>query len=958
MRRTAVVLAVLAGLLAMAGCVSSLPEFEGAEEAMLRRELVEVRFDVAEINSLKSAISPAEEGIYDMNLYAYSEGRLVASEYYCKDLAPSLKLLYGQSYNLYAIANVGMYEAPEDESQFCSQCKFQITRVHDMRELLPMSWMSEGFILDTIYERVNIRFERLVSKVVFSVDKSALKGLEINYMRLRQSPRVVWPFKYEEGSRVMDESEVFDCDYATSVDLDAVNSGGQVHFYVLENCQGRLLEGNVDPWAKVPENLQGEAGLCTYLEIGAAFKNGFFYSGDVKYRLYLGQDSVSDFNIKRNTVLNASLYLTDDALGQVSWRVESDVEINDGYAGGWISRGMHAVDDLYIGERFIYSIVLEEEMMTHLDGDLSAANLCVIGEDGQIADLMQFGGFEDVEIVGSSGRFDVEALCINAGYGTICLLDENDRKLAEFERCFVQKPFLLATESIPEGELQEIIPDVPQIEFDINDRYYDCSLYFVDKEGYNLNNRAGVGFETSLFDLNLEVEGIDAEIFENLDFKIVDGDHFDDCFAVFNGRCHNDGENKEVSLKLMEYVTGGKCLNLKFIERNYGIVNSLQSYLGCMPVTMTLVDNGWAGYADCQLSMVVDNPSSLPLKVRCWQLNRSTDSYDGITRSKIVNLCGVDFKHKTYDYVCGQYHAGSPSFYCSGSEFNAYRSGVFPMPELSTELIYYALLYDYKGQGALLHQIDVTFEDGSLIGDLKAVNMLSDGSSKYDLIYGSVAEGSGWNDRGLWLYTAKRLLSEDGVELDDFKGVDPISLTELSNLSNEYISVAYNADTQNIIASVNSSRLDGLLLNTEVVIKASGYVQTTPNGTWGKKVDNYCSATVSKTVSNLSLGMSFVPIDGNAIKEAMNAIYAQKFADSYNAIGSSKSYEHSAHPTSLEISLRFALGGEYADSMIPITVTSPTSIPFYHSQDDVSYSVSISTIKKINKIGLVENLRK
>lgn len=946
-------------ILFLPSCVSSVSEFDDVEENMTCQEYVEVCFDVCQIQSLKSAISPAENAIYDMNLYAYSGGKLVAVEYYSKDVTPSLKLLYGQTYNLYAVANVGQWEAPIEEEIFRSECVFGISRVHDMRELIPMSWASEGFLVSALYQSVSIKFDRLVSKLFFSVDKSALKGLEINYIRLCQSPRYVWPFKFPNGSHVSDRSEVFNCDYATSADLEIVNSGGQAHFYILENCQGSLLEGNSDPWAKVPENIQGKADLCTYLEVGAAFRKGSFYSGNVTYRLYLGQDSVSDFNIKRNTVLNASLYLTDDALGQVSWRVESDVEVNEGYAGGWLSRGMHSIDDLYVGEKFVYSIVLEEDMMTHLDGDLSNARLSVLDANGNELNLFRFGAFESVENIGSRCRCDVEVLCFQPGSGLLCLVDSKGRFLTEFERCIVQKPFLRSTESLPEGERQEIISDVPQIEFDINDKYYSFSLYLVDKEGYNLNNRNGVGFDTSIFDLALEVEGADEQVSSTLDFVILGGDNFgEDCLAVFYGRCLNGGESRELNLKLMEYATKAKPLSLRFVEKNYGISTVHQSYLGCMPVILTLVDNGWAGYADCQLSMEVSNPSNLPINVKCWQLNSSTSSYSGASRKEIVDLYGVEFSRKTYDYVCGQYSVSQTPYYCGGAEFTAERSGAYPMPELSTDLIYYALLYDYMGQGALLHQIDATFENGTPIADLNAVNMLSDGSPKYDLIYGRDSEGSGWNDRGLWLYTANSLLSKDAVDLDNLKGVNPMSLSEFSNLSGEQITIAYNADSQNICASVNSSYLVGLKLNAEIVINASGYVQTTPNGTWGKKVDNYCDAKISKIVNDVTLGMSFTAIDDNAVKEAMNAIYTQTFPDSYSAIGASKSYDHSAHPTSLEITVRLSLTGECADSMIPISVASPTNVQFYHSQEDLTYSVSVSTIKKINKIAIVENLRK
>ena len=61
-------------------------------------------------------------------------------------------------------------------------------------------------------------------------------------------------------------------------------------------------------------------------------------------------------------------------------------------------------------------------------------------------------------------------------------------------------------------------------------------------------------------------------------------------------------------------------------------------------------------------------------------------------------------------------------------------------------------------------------------------------------------------------------------------------------------------------------------------------------------------------------------------------IYAQTFFDSYNSIGSSNSYQHSAHPISLEVSLRFSLSGVSSMRMIPIAVSSPPTISFHHTQ--------------------------
>ena len=135
-------------------------------------------------------------------------------------------------------------------------------------------------------------------------------------------------------------------------------------FYALENRQGVLLPDNDDPWNKTPLSLDEKADLCTYLEVNCRLDGSGLCVGDVVYRLYLGQDNCTDFNIYRNSVLEVSLYLTVDGMKEaISWRVTSDYSLNDGYAYGWISRGNHSEHELYVGEKFEYSLSLSDQMM-------------------------------------------------------------------------------------------------------------------------------------------------------------------------------------------------------------------------------------------------------------------------------------------------------------------------------------------------------------------------------------------------------------------------------------------------------------------------------------------------------------------------------------------------------------------------------------------------------------------
>lgn len=952
------VLSVLSIML-LGGCVLFMPEFDEVAEERGDCEEATVRFSLRGQNITKSVIAPNEDAIFDLNLYAFCDGRLISQEYFESDERLEMKLLYGQRYNLYALANMGRVAAPIDERDFVKNCEYRIEEHCDLGQFLPMSWSCEAFVVDSWADRVTIDMERLVTKISFSIEKTALKGLEVNSVRLCQSAAVVRPFKNEDGSFVTGLDEILDGDYASAADLDVLNSGGQVTFYAMENCHGELLAGNDDPWAKVPDNIADKSSLCTYLEVDCTFREGYFYSGDVTYRMYLGTDGLSNFDVRRNSLLRVLLFLTDDALREVSWRVDADVSVNGGYANGWQSEGLHYMDDLYVGEWFVYSLALKDEVLTHVNGDVSLLRLCVLDDNGEVSgnQLFECREFELVEYDDGLWRFDVRVLCRHHGFGVLGLIDDNKEVLALLDEVQVQKPRIRASDYPLYSFGDEVQADVGFLVIPINANARKFFVYLIDDEGYNLNSSDGCGFDLSLFDLSCGVEGTDDYVESSLECRSEAGSNSNDGpLATVYVSSSNDGKSSALNNALIRWICDAETAELLLRENNLGVAGKLELGVENLPITLTLVDNGWAGYADCQLSMVVDNQSNLPIDVDCWQINTGSDDYNAIHRNEILGLYGVEFTRKAYDYVCGTYSNGLQPIYCSKASFNAPRSGVYPLWGISTTNIMNALLYDYMGQDALSHHIDVHFEGGGYVPGLSVKDKLSDGSMKYEIMYGNNPDSDGWNNRGIWLYSAEKILSKSGAEFDSLQGVTPASLGAISSGNMGHISVSYDSNTQNMCAFVSTADLSGVKFNVEVVINASGYVQTTPNGTWGKKVDNYCTSKVSKQVKDITLGTTSVTVDSGALKEAMNAIYAQTFPDSYNSIGSSNSYQHCAHPTSLEVSLRFSLSGGSEKRMIPIVVSCPTVLSFYHAQEAVTYSVSVNTTKNLNRAAFVSNL--
>ena len=948
---------IVLGLLSLllGGCGLVIVEIEPDPSLSEQVDGVSVMFDIG-YNVSKSSISPEEDAIRNLNLYAFCDGVLVASGYFEEMSDISLKLLYGHTYNLYSLANTGRVEVPSAEDAFQKECVLDVNGLADWGQVLPMAWKYEDFVVNSMVERVTVRLERLFAKVLFSVDKSALDGLHVNNVRLCQSPLSLWPFRYEEGSRVLAETDVSDGDYATQEDLAGLNSGEKICFYVPENCQGRILDGNSDPWAKVPENISGKEGLCTYLEVECAFAEGGFYSGTVLYRLYLGKDSVADFNILRNSVLDVSLFLTGSGLGEVSWRVDADVSINDGYARGWLSRGLHSITDLYVGEKFIYTFELTPQMMSHLGGLHEKVRLCSCDGDGREEDLIEFSIPCFTMMSGEWYRFEAEGLCRSIGTGYVYLSDENGNVLSSLSPFIVQKPCLYVSK---QGYVT-LGSKVPEIEvpvlLEVNGGEQEVYLYMGDKDSYNLNSSDGVGFDFSQFEFSYMCAD---DVGKSLCLRVSQGNEKDDGpFRICSMSSRNNGSSDELSRTLLEFCSKGDVGSVEFDDEDLELSQSVDFGLTYLPITLTLVDNGWAGYSDCQVSMIVDNPSNFPIKGQCWQLNMVKDRYNAISRNEIVDLYGKEFTRQAYEYVCGDFPAGQMPLYCSGDSFNAKGSCICHFPEISTQTIYDAALYDYFTQDKLYHHIDAVFENGERISKLRAVDNLSDGSMRYNIIYGNDPDMDGWDDQGIWLYSGGICISKPATDFDLLSGVKPTSLSALAEGEDGEIKIAYDAGKGAFTACVDSSQGVGLQLDAEVSVSAYGYVSTTPNGTLFGSEDNYCSSNVFKKVSYVVLGVTPVEIDGGAVREAMNAIYSQAFYDSYNLIGSSNSYYHNAHPTSLEVSVKFSLSGKHAEKMVPLSLSAPSSVSFYHEQDGVTYSVAMRTTKQVNKVAIVSNLKK
>lgn len=281
-----------------------------------------VSFSVTADTLTRSSLSVDESAVDDITVMAYSGGVLVSARYFSDPDVAEMSLNEGMTYDFHVVANMGdVTSSVPDKASGLPDWTYSVSGLSDLAGSFPMSWSRSGVTLPSSGIELDVALVRLVSKVTFNVNTSAT-GLQVESVRLKQSPLSVRPFS-SGGSTA---TSVADGDHASASDIASLNAGGIASFYMLENMQGDLLPGNSDASKKIPGNIDSKSGVCTYLEVGCRYPDGDDREGTVTYRMYLGENSTSNFDVERNRVVSVTLNTTESAIssGDDYWKIVSD----------------------------------------------------------------------------------------------------------------------------------------------------------------------------------------------------------------------------------------------------------------------------------------------------------------------------------------------------------------------------------------------------------------------------------------------------------------------------------------------------------------------------------------------------------------------------------------------------------------------------------------------------------
>ena len=565
----------------------------------------------------KSSISPDENRINNICLMIYraEDGRLIVKRNMNTADEIDIELDSGK-YNIYVTANMGDFNAPDSESGI-GQTIHIVNSFSEMDEALPMCWTGTAEIRSGETTTIHAGLSRLVSRVGLRVERGVLDGLIIQSVRLYQGAGIIRPFM-KDGSKMLHPNEARNGDYATEEDIARLMAGEDIFFYVTENCQGTLLPYNKDPWKKIPDNIGNKSLLCTYLEMTGRWSRSSEYEGSVTYRFYLGENADNNFDVKRNSIHDLTLYLEEESLDKLNWKIDTSQmgpATWDAYSS--LENNYNKNGKFHVTENIRLDLSLDERGQKYWrkrDNDFALS-----GIDRNGNTIIRFDTLTDC----GNGNFIAMGTCTAQGEYDIVMIDNKTGKTAyTLQSGTVAQPYIKA--------------EYNDSGFMINGDPCEIQLFLTDRNGNNLNRSEFYGCNLNGCDWNIEIENESQglKLKENIEIEQIEGISASGGYAVcYKVKFLNDGRNDLWNRKLTESL-GPNKIQLSYEERNScaSCKHSMSLYCDDIEMTFMPVPEDKKAVLQNEFMYLIDNPSNLPIKIRGLKMNslKSTPSQDYI----------------------------------------------------------------------------------------------------------------------------------------------------------------------------------------------------------------------------------------------------------------------------------------------------------------------------------------
>lgn len=316
--------AAVAGILSPGCSQNMISEQEQSPSESVR---VYVEYEGMHAAETKSSFTWKDDDISDIQAIIAEEDGTVCDIIYSDDtVGLSFKGTVGRKYYVLAAANMGERLNCSDISELATMTRnVEYSKISS--DGIPMfSDHAEEITISKGSNTVTVKLVRMMARVDLTVDRKLLEngdGFSVKSVKIYNATNLYSLFP--SAARKTDPQGGSTLDYASTNDLAALNNGGPISLYAFENMQGTLLPGNTDPWAKVPSSISSTADLCSYLELKCSYTGKERSCDDITYRMYLGNDITTNFDIARNTVYKLTLIPTEEEIygNRGSWKIES-----------------------------------------------------------------------------------------------------------------------------------------------------------------------------------------------------------------------------------------------------------------------------------------------------------------------------------------------------------------------------------------------------------------------------------------------------------------------------------------------------------------------------------------------------------------------------------------------------------------------------------------------------------
>ena len=328
---------------------------------------------------------PDDDMIADAGILVYDDSGTL--EAVLEGEEAGIRLLSGKDYTMLAYANMGQIPASERLEEMMTY-RHVLESPYDYDDGLPMGCTIRNLHIDND-TTLDIRLERLMSKISIRVDRSRLKeGIDLNVKRVIVGNCPSGALVFQQ-SKITDSRECFEVGFKTK-DTAPLNIYGpeglseELSLFLMENMQGQFsTEGPASETEKIFAENDERRNLCSYVEMEVEYHSDSLFCTEMPliYRFYIG-DGLNSLDVERNCHYHITVCPDGDGLCEDIWRIEKD--------------GLHS---------YVQEILLSEEVvLMDYRGKSAGLEAAIRPPHAYIKELMWASSDPDVVSVDQTGR--------------------------------------------------------------------------------------------------------------------------------------------------------------------------------------------------------------------------------------------------------------------------------------------------------------------------------------------------------------------------------------------------------------------------------------------------------------------------------------------------------------------------------------------------------------------------